>query len=230
MPAEPTQKEGAPAWMVSFGDMMTLILTFFILLVSMSQEQKVGLLAKGVGSFMVSVRSFGLPGILDKKEEAAIFEEVRSRFNLPPEEDPSRRTDYVDASNLELVRATAAKALNPHDELSQPSVAVFEIDSADLQPAAERYLDMIAQTLRPSVDSILVIEGHSSDAGSAHSSNDRWLAFRRARAVADYLIEEHGYPEARVQARAWVSEISSPGFSLNGVDARLIKPNRPKNN
>ncbi|MFT5463828.1 MAG: outer membrane protein OmpA-like peptidoglycan-associated protein, partial [Planctomycetota bacterium] len=95
---------------------------------------------------------------------------------------------------------------------------------------AERYLDMIAQTLRPSVDSILVIEGHSSDAGSAHSSNDRWLAFRRARAVADYLIEEHGYPEARVQARAWVSEISSPGFSLNGVDARLIKPNRPKNN
>jgi chemotaxis protein MotB len=30
------QDEGAPAWMVTFGDMMTLLLTFFILLVSMS--------------------------------------------------------------------------------------------------------------------------------------------------------------------------------------------------
>ena len=30
------KKKGAPGWMVSFGDMMTLILTFFILLVSLS--------------------------------------------------------------------------------------------------------------------------------------------------------------------------------------------------
>ena len=47
-------KEGAPAWMVSFGDMMTLILTFFILLVSMSKTQQVGLVATGVGSFLLA--------------------------------------------------------------------------------------------------------------------------------------------------------------------------------
>ena len=41
-------KSGPPAYMVSFSDMMTLILTFFILLVSLSHEQSFGLLADGV--------------------------------------------------------------------------------------------------------------------------------------------------------------------------------------
>ena len=50
------EKQGAPAWMVSFGDMMTLILTFFILLVSMSKTQQVGLVATGIGSFVVGSR------------------------------------------------------------------------------------------------------------------------------------------------------------------------------
>ena len=45
------RKQGPPAYMVSFGDMMTLILTFFILLVSLSVDRKVGLMAKGLGSF-----------------------------------------------------------------------------------------------------------------------------------------------------------------------------------
>ena len=71
-------EEGAPAWMVSFGDMMTLILTFFILLVSMADTQNVGLVASGVGSFLVEVRSFGLPGVMDDYETAQVFDTVPS--------------------------------------------------------------------------------------------------------------------------------------------------------
>ena len=178
MTAEPEEKEGAPAWMVSFGDMMTLILTFFILLVSMSKEQQVGLVAKGVGSFMVSVRSFGLPGVLDKEKEASIFQEVRTRFNLPPEDDPDRRTDYVDASNLELVRATVARALTPHNELSQPSVAVFGPDSSELTDEAQRFLDMVAPSLRPSGDSSRL--WHCSVGSVSCSVHWAWASSQRA--------------------------------------------------
>ena len=68
------KKKGAPAYMVSFGDMMTLILCFFILLVSMAKDQDYGLMAKGIGSFVMSVRTMGLTGILDSSEKERIFD------------------------------------------------------------------------------------------------------------------------------------------------------------
>ena len=40
---------GTPPWLISFGDMMTLFLCFFIMLVTMAKTQDAGLMAKGFG-------------------------------------------------------------------------------------------------------------------------------------------------------------------------------------
>jgi chemotaxis protein MotB len=221
-----SDKKGAPAWMVSFGDMMTLILTFFILLVSMSKTQQVGLVASGVGSFLVALRSFGLPGIMDDYEQATTFDNVRERFNLPPEDDPERRTEHMEASNLELIRAKAERALAPHDQISQPSIALFADDSAELNQGAQRYLDLLAMTLFPAASQVLLLEGHALDAGSEHANDNAWLAYARAEAVRTYLIEEHDFPPGRVEARAWLREIDPRGPATRSVDARLIIPER----
>ena len=215
---------GAPAWMVSFGDMMTLILTFFILLVSLSHEQQAGLVAKGVGSFIVAVRSFGLDGVLDGNEQQAIFSNVRIKFNLPPEADEDRRTEMASASDKELIRAIA-DGLEPHDELNQPTIATFDVDSAELSATAESYLEIIAPTLRPGRAQVLILEGHALEASSVWGSDPRRLAFARARAVREYLVEELGFPESRVEPRAWLAEIDGPSVGTRGVDARLITPN-----
>jgi len=224
LPEEPAP--GVPAWMVSFGDMMTLILTFFILLVSMSSERNYGLMAAGLGSFMVALQSNGLPGVISESERVEVFNNYRRRFNLPPEEDPERRDAHVDASNLELVRAAAANSLQPHDELTQPMMASFDEDSAVLTAESRAYVDRLADTLRPTSGQVLIIEGHARDAGTNHNNDNQWLAFRRAQTVAQWLVEEHGFQPERVEARAWLREVDPSEAATRSVDARLITPSK----
>jgi chemotaxis protein MotB len=218
-------KKGAPAYMVSFGDMMTLILCFFILLVSMATEQNYGLLAKGVGSFIVAVRSFGMNGVLSGQDESRIFEQVRRRFNLPPEEDPDRREAHLEASHFELVRAKAMEALQPQLELSQPEIAAFGSDSSTLSAESQRHIDRLAATLRPSRGQTLVLEGHARDAAQRFGHSNLWLASARAQAVRDYLIEKHAFKADRIVARGWLEEVLGEGPSTRSVDARLVSPN-----
>ncbi len=215
---------GTPAWMVSFGDMMTLILTFFILLVSMAEEQKVGLTAQGIGSFVMALESHGLLGLMSDSAKLRISHRIRQRFDLPPEDDPERRADPDDAVDLELLRAEALDALLPHDELQQPAIATFAPGSAALTDETRAYLDRLAPTLQPLRDQILALDGHAADRGTGSLADPHWLAYARAAAVRSYLIEVHGFKPQRVEARAWVRESHKPDVQTRSVDARLITP------
>lgn len=212
--------------MVSFADMMTLILTFFILLVSMAKEQKPGLMAKGLGSFVVAVQSHGLNGLLDGQEKQAVYEHMRRKFNLPPEADSERRDAHVDASSLELLRSKALKALQPHKAITQPMIAVFDSGSATLTDAAKTYLDRIAPTLIPSSGQLLSLEGHADSKVDNYGGDIRFLAYQRANAVRDYLVSEHGLRSNRIETRAWFEELPNFADSVRSVDARLITPSR----
>lgn len=218
------EKMPIPGWLVSFGDMMTLILTFFILLVSMAEERQYGMMADGLGSFVSALKSHGLPGVLTETERKEVFDNYRRRFNLPVEEDPERRESHRDASDVEQLRSEVAEALAPHDELFQPQVASFDADSAVLDESSRAYLDRLATSLRPGRGQLLLLEGHAGDAGPSFAGSDLWLAGERARAVRTYLIETHGFPADRVEARAWLTEVELPGAGTRRVDMRLVTP------
>ena len=213
-------KKGAPAYMVSFGDMMTLILCFFILLVALSKERQYGLLAKGLGSFVVAVKSHGLNGVLSGHEQQAIFDQMRRRFNLPPEPDPERRTEHELASSREMVRAEMVEALEPRRELHQPQLAVFAPGSDLLEQASRDYLASLAESLRPAPGQLLVLEGHAPNDLEGRTA----LAYKRAQAVARHLITEHRFKSDRVSARAWLVELGTEEGMSDAVDARLVFP------
>lgn len=216
--------KGAPAYLVSFGDMMTLILCFFILLVAMAKERDFGLMARGIGSFVVQVKSMGLTGVLDGHEKQEIFDQMRRRFNLPPEDDPERRAVHEEAALSELVRAEDLENLKPHDEVRQPRIASFKSDSDILDAASRKYIDALVDTLRPRGEQTLSLEGHSTDAGPKFQGDDSRLAHARANAVLEYLVDEHGFDRTRVRAKAWFAEVTVNELAASGVDARLIIP------
>ena len=220
--------KGAPAYLVSFGDMMTLILCFFILLVAMSKERNFGLMARGLGSFVVQVKSMGLTGIMPAHEKQQIFDQMRRRFNLPPEDDPERRATHEEAALQELIRAEDLENVHPHDEIRQPRIATFAPDSARLTTDSQKYIDALVETLRPRGEQTLSIEGHASDAGATYGYENARLASARARAVVEYLVDEHGFDAARVRAKAWFTETVGQGRAARGVDARLIIPAKNK--
>lgn len=229
-PAPKEPKVGAPAYMVSFGDMMTLILCFFILLVSMAQERNFGMMAKGVGSFIVAVQSHGLNGIMSGQEKAAVFDHVRRRFNLPPEDDPERREERKeDATHLEVLSAETMEALEPHAQIRQPAIARFDEDSSVLSADSRAYLDSLSDGLRPGSGQVLRIEGHALDAGEQHRGDNQYLAFRRAAVVRAYLVDALSFPAERVEARGWFAEILDAGPGTRVVDARLITPPQSPN-
>ncbi len=215
------QRQGPPSYMVSFGDMMTLVLTFFILLVSLSKEQNFGLLASGLGSFVVAIQSHGLDGLMSASEQQEVFEHTRRRFNLPPLE-TAQVVEHDSASLSELLRASAAKGLEPHDEIGYPRVALFDEGEAMLSAEARRYLDRLAPSLQPQHGQVLLLEGHAHASERRAGADSVSLAFRRAQQVATYLIEQHGLHPDRLGARAWHEEIGSSGSATRAVDARLV--------
>jgi flagellar motor protein MotB len=91
-----------PAYIVTFSDMVTLLLTFFVMLLSLAQVQDPELFDKGRDAFLESIRNIGL-GMLFGKEDAPRFGDIKNKYSVSdPDEITDRRT--LDAKAEELRR------------------------------------------------------------------------------------------------------------------------------
>lgn len=77
---------------------------------------------------------------------------------------------------------------------------LFDSGKAQLRRSAFPVLDNVAKVLQGFPDQPIGIEGHTDDRPITYSgwADNRALAVARARAVADYLIEQHGIDSSRI--------------------------------
>ncbi|MEO6709643.1 MAG: flagellar motor protein MotB [Planctomycetota bacterium] len=217
---------GPPPWLISFGDMMTLFLCFFIILVTMAPTQDAGLTAAGLGPFVVALESGGMDSALPGERQLQRVNMYRERFGLEPLSDDQYRDGRLEVRDSQEISQLLKTSLRPFAEMRQPLIARFETDSAELSTAAKTYLDALAETLRPGYGQLLLLEGHALDAGPHFQNSNAWLAVARSQSVKHYLVEKHGFVPQRLEARAWATEIAAAQGEHRSVDARLVEPRR----
>ena len=192
---EEEQQGGIAEWVVTFGDMMTLLLTFFVLLFSMSelkQDQSIALIESLRRQFGNETAPLSMmPGR---------FPASNSALNRLPSLGRARRMntmsggDKVQAPVGDYPRVTS---IRPADDSTQGGVIYFEEGSSQLSQEERKKLRMIAGLIGGKPQKIEV-RGHTSSRplrpNSPHPNH--WdLAYGRCVQVVRCLIQEGVNPK-----------------------------------
>ena len=200
-------KKGAPAYIVSFSALMTIMLTFFILMCTMANEQEYGLLGAGTGSFVHNINAFGLPGLLPGTR--AIIDLGPGRPGFLPLEGGVEASDGSDADviyrrviSIEPIRLPRAVAdyFKKEEELHIWVYVDFEPGSADLTTEARRRLWPLLARMRM-MRYHLRVEAHVDEAFSFNEiyTNAWELSAARAAAVVRYFHQAGGMSYSRMR-------------------------------
>ncbi len=202
---EEERRSGPAGWMVTFSDLSTLLLTFFVLLLSMSSmdDRKLKsmfsnftsscgiLLFKEYGE-IYQPREVLIQGITQKLKDALVVRKA---------EDPME--DLTADMEQELLKTVGGRLeveyFKEGFKLVFGHELLFETGSAELREDMEPVLEKLARFMEYT-DYQIYIDGHTDERpvrGGPYGSN-RELSLARAAAVMDYLVKEKGLEGAAI--------------------------------
>jgi len=192
---------GAPEWMVTYSDLVTLLLTFFVLLLSMANMDQIKFSA-AAGSLR---GAFGVFGGKDEKEISP-----PSIVELSPTHD-----DLVQRLYSRIMTQMNRLRLDPSIKLVKDRGAVilrinesvlFAPGTAQLKPAALPILAKVAGLVQP-LPLQLRVEGHTDDVPFARTDMNNWdLSVARSVAVLKYFQQAELFPLERMSAVGYGAE------------------------
>ena len=221
---EPEASVGAPLFMATYGDMVTLILCFFVLLFAMSTID-----AQKFEKMIVSFRgSLGVTrGGRAQEEDSNPFggESSRAAGSAPRYELDTKsvaRTIEAYLKKEELEKSIQVRINQRGITVSMSDQFMFDSGSAELKPAAKRTLSMIASMVKDIAPAVAV-EGHTDNVpllGGIYRNN--WgLSAARSASVVTWFEEDSQYPADALQivgygsARPVVPNDTAANRSLN---------------
>ncbi|MGL4344520.1 MAG: flagellar motor protein MotB [Cellulosilyticaceae bacterium] len=236
-------KKGAPAYMNTYGDMMTLLLCFFVLLFSMSTVD--------AAKFKAFIDSFsGSTGILDGGE--IVMNEVGMLGNgmqqFPSQKNITDSSSEQIKNELKGVEKEIEKFI--YDKKLEDTVGVeqrgdaiiitfedallFEIGNANLKPAATPVLSQLGNQLKTHSQEgyQMKLEGHTDNIpiNTTQFPSNWELSSARAIAVAKFFIDEMSFSPESISAEGYgeyrpIADNSTPeGRAQNRrVEIKLAK-------
>lgn len=179
-------------WMVTFSDLLNLLLTFFVLLFAMKAMDK-GKLQEALGYF----RGGGI-GILELGEKMPILRpDLIKRL---PQKD--RIFSASELKKLLEIKGLKAKVHVSSDKrgiiLTLSDAILFDLGSAELKPDSEGILDDLKEVIKET-DYLIRVEGHTDNIPiSSPNYPTNWeLSTARAAHVVRYLLKTDGLRRER---------------------------------
>ncbi len=198
-PKKPKEEEapGVPEWVVTYGDMMSLLLTFFIMLVSMSELKEDGEMRAMMDAikqgFGISPSAIGAPGrSLSSNSILNKLSSPRSRSEGGMKR-ASRKSQGLAGAHRTVRR------INHGTVVTLGGATLFKRFDATLTDELKANLDLIVKVVAKKPNR-LVVRGHASPEPlpadtpfltvlDRKAIDQMDLSYARAHATAEYLIE-----------------------------------------
>lgn len=197
-PAPPKEEKiKVPAYIVTFSDMITLLLTFFVLLLSMATEPvEDAKFEAGRQAFIESLNNFGMNGIsLGKK---ATLEVGHPSFTYKVDKNEEYTTEAAPDAEEETIRRVF-KELSERMEVTPTQITgkspsfdtvnvKFKKGSASLNSPAKNYLKNLSSRMQQNLGNeslTIYIVGSAKEEKSLRKQSI--VSAKRAQVVADFL-------------------------------------------
>ncbi len=215
-----------PAYIVTFSDMVTLLLTFFVMLLSLAEVQDPELYDRGRGSFVQSLKYLGL-GVLTGSKPTLDFGHLKIKYSVDnPDESFKGRSINAKEEQVRRLFSDLSRSMNTMGSqivAKAPSFSVtnvrFPRGGARLDESARRFLTEFCLNLQDtgSKSVKLYVLGL---AGDEATEKEQWIvSAKRAQAVADFL---HGVLPLEAERRVY-SWGAGPGGDWVRQDSPISK-------
>jgi chemotaxis protein MotB len=195
--------KGAPMWMCTFGDLMSLLLCFFVLLLSFSEidrqkyKQVAGSMEKAFGmqrkkNVSESPRH-GLKMIAKDFDQEAIATRVKEFIGRELEENFDELYGNIE-NDIEIEAGKGQVVIRMMGE------STFDSGSAEIKPELKPLILRIGQILTKETAGDIIIAGHTDDVpvkGGPFQSNLK-LSIARAATVAQFLLDQTAIDPRRI--------------------------------
>lgn len=201
------------AWLDTYGDLVTLLLTFFVLLLASSTQDAAKL--KAIASyfnpsisFLESGESIGEATMIGNGiTQMPTYEQALAETVSDAEQEVIEKNKQIENEfKTYLQKNNVADKLDVSTEEDYVKITfkdniLFDKSKADLKPEARQLLDIVAEQLSKYPNTDITIEGHA-DSDQIHTLQfpSNWeLSSARAISVAKYFINEKGFSPDRME-------------------------------